>query len=70
LPSKKLSKRRLTKPNLELLKLRKLKKLLRMLLERQRIMLLPGKRGLKMPKRKLPKKWPKTRKRPRQEKPN
>ena len=60
----------MTLPNLELLKLRKLKKLLRMLLEKPRTMLLPGKRGLKMPKKKLPKKWPKTRKRPRKEKPN
>lgn len=60
----------MTKPNLELLKLRKLKKMLRRQLRRQRIMLLPGKRGLKMPRRKPPKRWPKTRKRPRKKKPN
>jgi len=60
----------LTKPNLELLRARELRKLPRMLLEKQRKMLLPGKRGPKMPKRKLPKKWPKTRKRLKREKPN
>ena len=45
LKSKKLCERRLTKPTLELLKLRKLKKLPRMLLETPRKMLLPGNRG-------------------------
>jgi len=64
LPSKKLSRRRLTKPNLELLKLRKQEQMLKRLPKRQRIMLLPGKRGLKMPKRKPPNRWPKMRKRP------
>lgn len=70
LKSKNLWKRKLTKPKLELLKLRKLKKLPRMLLETPRKMLLPGNKGHKMPKRKLPKKWPKTRKRPSKEKPS
>lgn len=57
------------KPNLELLKLKKLRKPPRMPLEKQRKMLLPGKRGLKRLKKRLLKKWPKTRKKPRKKKP-
>jgi len=51
-----------------LLKLRKIRKLLRMLLEKQRKMLPPGNRGQLMPKKKLLKKWPKTRRKPSREK--
>ena len=60
----------MTKPNLELLKLRKHRRQLRMLLEKQRKMLLPGNRELWKPKKKLLKRWPKTRKKPSREKPN
>ena len=50
--------------NLELLKPRELQKLPETLLLPLRKRLLPGKRGPKKPKKKLLKKWPRMRKRP------
>jgi hypothetical protein len=60
----------LIKLNLELLKLRDNKRQLRMLPQQQRKVPPHGKRGHKMPKRMLPKKWPKTRQKLRREKLN
>jgi hypothetical protein len=59
--------RKLITLNLELLKPKKLHKLPRMQLEKLRKALLPGKRGPKMPRKKLPRKWPMMRKRPKRE---